>query len=154
MAVAPIQGEPPKIVEINRRGPAHTERPPDLQALAKEGFRSLLIAFVNGDGREETEGEVSAPEVALALGDCQALGSCRLAPADVPHSRVVLERRRRCHSNDVRPRAAAPRRDKEIIATLVASIGLIAAVPITTALAAALALGEAPERLPEEAHQH
>jgi hypothetical protein len=32
--------------------------------------------------------------------------------------------------------------------------GLIAAVPITTALAAALALGQAPERLAEEAHQH
>jgi uncharacterized membrane protein len=43
---------------------------------------------------------------------------------------------------------------KEIVATLVGSIGLIAAVPITTALAAALALGEAPERLPGEAHQH
>jgi hypothetical protein len=37
----------------------------------------------------------------------------------------------------------------------VGSIGLIAAVPIiTTALAAARALGQAPERLPEEAHQH
>ena len=45
---------------------------------------------------------------------------------------------------------------KEIVATLVGSIGLIAAVPITTALAAALALGEAPERLPdmEDAHVH
>jgi uncharacterized membrane protein len=43
---------------------------------------------------------------------------------------------------------------KEIVATLVGSIGLIAAVPITTALAAALALGEAPERLPEDAHPH
>jgi uncharacterized membrane protein len=51
---------------------------------------------------------------------------------------------------------------KEIVATLVGSIGLIAAVPITTALAAALALGQAPERAlgeaPErpsgEAHQH
>jgi len=45
---------------------------------------------------------------------------------------------------------------KEIVATLVGSIGLIAAVPITTALAAALALGEAPERLPEmeDAHAH
>jgi uncharacterized membrane protein len=43
---------------------------------------------------------------------------------------------------------------KEIVATLVGSIGLIAAVPITTALAAALALGEAPERLPGEAHPH
>jgi uncharacterized membrane protein len=49
---------------------------------------------------------------------------------------------------------------KEIVATLVGSIGLIAAVPITTALAAALALGqaperalgEAPERLSREAH--
>jgi uncharacterized membrane protein len=36
---------------------------------------------------------------------------------------------------------------KEIVATLVGSIGLIAAVPITTALAALLALQEAPERL-------
>jgi uncharacterized membrane protein len=45
---------------------------------------------------------------------------------------------------------------KEIVATLVGSIGLIAAVPITTALAALLALGEAPERLPgiDEAHAH
>jgi uncharacterized membrane protein len=45
---------------------------------------------------------------------------------------------------------------KEIVATLVGSIGLIAAVPITTALAAALALGEAPEWLPEieDAHAH
>jgi len=31
-----------------------------------------------------------------------------------------------------------------VVGTLVGSIGLIAAVPITTALAAALALGEAP----------
>jgi uncharacterized membrane protein len=43
---------------------------------------------------------------------------------------------------------------KEIVATLVGSIGLIAAVPITTGLAAALALGEAPERLPDELHAH
>jgi uncharacterized membrane protein len=43
---------------------------------------------------------------------------------------------------------------KEIVATLVGSIGLIAAVPITTALAAVLALGEPPERLPGEAHPH
>jgi uncharacterized membrane protein len=35
---------------------------------------------------------------------------------------------------------------KEVVATLVGSIGLIASVPLTTALAAALALGEAPER--------
>ena len=35
----------------------------------------------------------------------------------------------------------------EVVATLVGSIGLIAAVPLTTALAAALALEEAPERL-------
>jgi uncharacterized membrane protein len=45
---------------------------------------------------------------------------------------------------------------KEIVATLVGSIGLVAAVPITTALAALLALGEAPERLPgiDEVHAH
>jgi uncharacterized membrane protein len=45
---------------------------------------------------------------------------------------------------------------QEIVATLVGSIGLIAAVPITTALAAALALGEDPERLAgsEPGHQH
>jgi uncharacterized membrane protein len=36
---------------------------------------------------------------------------------------------------------------KEVVATLVGSIGLIAAVPVTTALAALLALGEAPEQL-------
>jgi uncharacterized membrane protein len=33
---------------------------------------------------------------------------------------------------------------KEVVATLVGSIGLIAAVPLTTALAAALALAEEP----------
>ena len=38
---------------------------------------------------------------------------------------------------------------KEIVATLVGSIGLIAAVPITTGLAALLALSVPPERLPE-----
>jgi uncharacterized membrane protein len=45
---------------------------------------------------------------------------------------------------------------KEIVATLVGSIGLIAAVPITTAMAALLAVREPPERLPaaEEAHAH
>jgi uncharacterized membrane protein len=41
---------------------------------------------------------------------------------------------------------------KEIVATLVGSIGLIAAVPVTTALAALLALGEDPERLPVSGH--
>ena len=40
----------------------------------------------------------------------------------------------------------------EVVATLVGSIGLIAAVPVTTALAAALALGEPAERLPAAAH--
>ena len=45
---------------------------------------------------------------------------------------------------------------KEIVATLVGSIGLIAAVPITTAMAALLAVREPPERLPaaEGAHAH
>ncbi|HEY7453114.1 MAG TPA: YibE/F family protein [Thermoleophilaceae bacterium] len=44
---------------------------------------------------------------------------------------------------------------KEIVATLVGSIGLIAAVPITTWLAALLALSVAPERLGAEgAHVH
>jgi uncharacterized membrane protein len=45
---------------------------------------------------------------------------------------------------------------KEIVATLVGSIGLVAAVPITTALAALLALREDPERLvgAEQAHAH
>jgi uncharacterized membrane protein len=43
---------------------------------------------------------------------------------------------------------------KEIVAMLVGSIGLIAAVPLTTGLAALLALGEAPDRLPGEAHSH
>jgi uncharacterized membrane protein len=37
----------------------------------------------------------------------------------------------------------------QVVATLVGSIGLIAAVPLTTALAAALALGEEPEALAE-----
>ena len=35
---------------------------------------------------------------------------------------------------------------KEVVATLVGSIGLIAAVPLTTALAAALALARSPRR--------
>jgi uncharacterized membrane protein len=44
---------------------------------------------------------------------------------------------------------------KEIVATLVGSIGLIAAVPITTGLAAALALSVAPERLDAaDVHAH
>jgi uncharacterized membrane protein len=45
---------------------------------------------------------------------------------------------------------------KEIVATLVGSIGLIAAVPITTGLAALLALSVEPERLPgdQPAHAH
>jgi uncharacterized membrane protein len=42
---------------------------------------------------------------------------------------------------------------KEIVATLVGSIGLIAAVPITTGLAAALALSAAPEALQDD-HGH
>jgi uncharacterized membrane protein len=45
---------------------------------------------------------------------------------------------------------------KEVVATLVGSIGLIAAVPITTALAALLAVREPPERLAglDAAHAH
>jgi uncharacterized membrane protein len=43
---------------------------------------------------------------------------------------------------------------KEIVATLVGSIGLVAAVPITTALAALLALNEDPARLGAEGHAH
>jgi uncharacterized membrane protein len=43
---------------------------------------------------------------------------------------------------------------KEIVATLVGSIGLIAAVPLTTALAAVLALGEEPDRLASVDHGH
>jgi uncharacterized membrane protein len=43
---------------------------------------------------------------------------------------------------------------KEVVATLVGSIGLIAAVPATTALAALLALRERPERLAAAAHAH
>jgi uncharacterized membrane protein len=43
---------------------------------------------------------------------------------------------------------------KEVVATLVGSIGLIAAVPVTTALAALLALGEQPERLAATEHGH
>jgi uncharacterized membrane protein len=40
----------------------------------------------------------------------------------------------------------------EIVAMLVGSIGLIAAVPLTTALAAVLATGMDPEALPDDAH--
>jgi uncharacterized membrane protein len=43
---------------------------------------------------------------------------------------------------------------KEVVATLVGSIGLIAAVPATTALAALLALGEEPEELGGLEHGH
>jgi uncharacterized membrane protein len=43
---------------------------------------------------------------------------------------------------------------KEVVATLVGSIGLIAAVPVTTALAALLALREPPERLASAGHAH
>lgn len=43
---------------------------------------------------------------------------------------------------------------KEIVATLVGSIGLIAAVPVTTALAALLAVREDAERLGEDAQAH
>jgi uncharacterized membrane protein len=43
---------------------------------------------------------------------------------------------------------------KEIVATLVGSIGLIAAVPVTTALAALLAVREDAERLGDDAHAH
>jgi uncharacterized membrane protein len=43
---------------------------------------------------------------------------------------------------------------EQIVATLVGSIGLIAAVPITTALAALLASRLPAERLPEAAHGH
>ena len=43
---------------------------------------------------------------------------------------------------------------KEVVATLVGSIGLIAAVPVTTALAAMLALNEAPEALAATEHGH
>ena len=41
-----------------------------------------------------------------------------------------------------------------MVATLVGSIGLIAAVPLTTALAAALALAEEPEALAGFDHGH
>lgn len=43
---------------------------------------------------------------------------------------------------------------KEVVATLVGSIGLISAVPLTTALAALLALGEEPEALAGLEHGH
>jgi uncharacterized membrane protein len=43
---------------------------------------------------------------------------------------------------------------KEIVATLVGSIGLICAVPMTTALAALLAVREDPARLEDDGHAH
>jgi uncharacterized membrane protein len=43
---------------------------------------------------------------------------------------------------------------KEVVATLVGSIGLIAAVPVTTALAGLLAVREPPERLTDSEHVH
>jgi uncharacterized membrane protein len=43
---------------------------------------------------------------------------------------------------------------KEVVATLVGSIGLIAAVPMTTGLAALLAVSEDPSRLADDDHAH
>jgi uncharacterized membrane protein len=43
---------------------------------------------------------------------------------------------------------------KEIVATLVGSIGLICAVPVTTALATLLAVREDPDRLEDDDHAH
>jgi uncharacterized membrane protein len=44
---------------------------------------------------------------------------------------------------------------KEVVATLVGSIGLIAAVPITTALTALLALSVAPDQIEaDDGHGH
>jgi uncharacterized membrane protein len=43
---------------------------------------------------------------------------------------------------------------KAIVAMLVGSLGLIAAVPLTTGLAALLVVGEAPDRSPGKAHSH
>jgi uncharacterized membrane protein len=43
---------------------------------------------------------------------------------------------------------------EQVVATLVGSIGLIAAVPVTTGLAALLAVKMAPSSIPEEAHAH
>jgi uncharacterized membrane protein len=41
-----------------------------------------------------------------------------------------------------------------VVAMLVGSIGLIAAVPVTTALAATLALREPPQRVDDDGHAH
>ena len=83
---------------------------------------------------------------------------------DGQHARARLRRRlaadRCCSSARPISASATPSTSrswrKEIVATLVGSIGLIAAVPITTALAALLALREDPERLAgaEPAHAH
>jgi uncharacterized membrane protein len=43
---------------------------------------------------------------------------------------------------------------KEIVANLVGSIGLIAAVPITTGLAALLALSVEPDQIDDAGHGH
>jgi uncharacterized membrane protein len=43
---------------------------------------------------------------------------------------------------------------QEIVATLVGSIGLVVAVPVTTALAALLAVSLPPAALPEHDHSH
>lgn len=43
---------------------------------------------------------------------------------------------------------------KEVVAMLVGSIGLVAAVPVTTGLAAAIAVRTPPEHMPEEVHAH
>ena len=43
---------------------------------------------------------------------------------------------------------------EEIVAVLVGSIGLVAAVPVTTALAAVIATRVPPSQLPRERHAH
>ena len=55
----------------------------------------------------------------------------------------------------LRPRRSTwSRRSEQVVATLVGSIGLIAAVPITTALAALLAGQLRPEDVGDVAHAH
>ena len=67
-----------------------------------------------------------------------------------PRERALLQRRRHHVGQAVNIEQVA----QEIVATLVGSIGLVAAVPITTALAALLTVRLTPDALLAHAHSH
>ena len=94
----------------------------------------------------------------------RAAGRARPRERDREHARARLRRRRAADPADLQLRRTWRSGDAlttevvatQVVATLVGSIGLIAAVPLTTALAALLALEEEPEALAglEPAHAH